>query len=193
MENQLVPAAWAVAGSGFIAAIAMLTAAALIQRLGRSVAMTTLVGCLVLPDPRRPATETAGFLIVLVVGSTLAAWVYLWLLKLIPLPYWQAGLLLGTLNGILIAAAFPIFGTISACVGDRALPPPGPFGSAWGLLTPIAVVIGHLVYGGAFGGILSSLSPIEEEVTVSVVIGQEIVSRSGTFFESGAALVWGLH
>lgn len=117
---------------------------------------TTQLGCLFFRDPRGPATESLGLLVLFGLGSTLLPFVYQFLLvRSIGLSA-GGGAILGLLHGAILAALLPSLGTISACVRHGFMPPPGRFGLAWGWMTPAAVVAGHALYGGIVGAILAA-------------------------------------
>lgn len=117
---------------------------------------TSQLGCLFLRNPRLPLTETLGLLLLFALGSTVVPWLYAALLRQAGGVSTVGGALLGLVHGALVVAAFPVLGTISACVRSGFLPPPGRFGLAWGRWTPAGVVAGHLLYGAALGAILAA-------------------------------------
>lgn len=146
----------AIVWSGFVAT----TLAAAFFWLAKSVGWTEFspslyLGCLIIPDPRRPLTDTVGFAIVFAVGSTIAPALLRTVLVMANSVGWLAGLILGGLLGLAMAAGAPLYGTISACVRDRSIPPPGRFGIGWGRLTPTIIVGGLAVYGATFGAVYS--------------------------------------
>lgn len=114
------------------------------------------LGCLFLGNPRLPATEGLGTVLLFVLGSTLVAWLYAALLQRAGGVSLGGGALLGLVHGGIAVAAFPLLGTISACVRSGFLPPPGRFGLAWGRWTPAGVVAGHVVYGATLGATLAA-------------------------------------
>jgi hypothetical protein len=139
---------FAIIWSGFVAT----TLALAVFWVGRSFQWTSFsptvqMGCIVLPDPRRPLTETIGFVIIYLIGSTLAPALLTALLGLWSGPAWIGGLLVGGVLGIAVAAALPIAGMISACIRLGYIQPPGKFGLEWGKPTPAIIILGHMVYG----------------------------------------------
>jgi hypothetical protein len=114
------------------------------------------LGCLFFGNPRLPLTESVGLVLLFVLGSTVAAWLYAALLREMGGPTLGRGALLGFVHGALVVAALPLLGTISACVRAGLLPPPGLLGLGWGRGTPAGVVAGHVVYGAAVGAILAA-------------------------------------
>jgi hypothetical protein len=118
---------------------------------------TIQLGGIFFRDPRHPAAETSGFVLLLVIGSTLVAAGYSLILEMLGGPTWAAGLAIGIVHGLLAAGSLPLFGTISASIRAGVVPAPGRFGIAWGWLTPIALAAGHGLYGGVFGAILQNL------------------------------------
>jgi hypothetical protein len=115
------------------------------------------LGCLFLRDPGHPATETTGFLLLILLGSSVVPLVYQRVFDLLGGPGWVIGLGVGAVHGLLAAALLPPFGTISACIRAGAIPAPGPMGTKWGWLTPFAMVLGHGLYGAVCGAILGNL------------------------------------
>lgn len=146
----------AILWSGFVAS----TLAAAFYWAIRSLGWTRFspsvqLGCVFVPDPYRPLTETIGFVILFLLGSTVAPSVYAAIFAQWTGTSWLAGLGVGAVFGLLTVAALPLLGTISACVRAGVFPPPGPLGFAWGRMTPVAVLAGHLIYGGITGAILA--------------------------------------
>jgi hypothetical protein len=118
---------------------------------------TVQLGGIIFRDPRHPAAETTGFFLLLVIGSTLVAALYVLLFGWLGGPTWSSGLAIGIVHGVLAAGLLPLFGTISASVRAGAVPAPGRFGIEWGWLTPIILAAGHGLYGGVLGAILQNL------------------------------------
>jgi len=144
----------AIVWSGFIGT----TLALAVFWLGRSFHWTSFsptvqIGCVLLPDPRRPLTEPVGFLLTYLIGSTLGPALLVALLEVWSGPAWLGGLALGALLGLAAAAALPIAGMISACIRLGYVPAPGPFGLEWGRPTPAIVILGHMVYGAVVAAI----------------------------------------
>lgn len=142
--------------AGLVATVLLLAVPRLIQAWGRSVSLPILVGGVFLADVRRPTTETLGFVLVLLVGTAGLPWVYDAVFAAAGGPSLAFGAALGAAHGMIVAAALPLVGTISASVRGRSLPPPGDLGRAWGWLTAIGLLAGHIAYGGALGAILAS-------------------------------------
>lgn len=122
----------------------------------------TQLGCFFIRDPRLPATEGVGLLLLFVLGSSLLSAVYSALLEAFGGPSWGTGLLLGLLHGALAVAALPYAARVSACVRAGFVPPPGPLGMAWGRGTAAGIVLAHVVYGGVLGWTLQWFAtPVE--------------------------------
>lgn len=116
---------------------------------------TVQLGGIFLRDPESPKTETLGFVVLFLAGSTVVPAIYA-----LVMDNWmgigmRGGAVVGVAHGLIAAAALPLVGTISASVRSGPLPHPGPFGLDWGRVTPLAVVFGHGVYGGIVGAILA--------------------------------------
>jgi hypothetical protein len=150
-------ASFSIVWAGFVAVVV----AAAVFWLFRSSGITLFspsvqLGCLFLRDPLHPATDTLGFGLLVLLGSTLVPVVYLWIFHLIRGPSAFAGLVVGALHGLAMGAAMPVIGTITACVRAGSWPAPGPFGIRWGRFTPAALVVGHAAYGLLFGAIVAN-------------------------------------
>ncbi len=146
----------AVGWAGFVATLLQLAYFGLVYSLGLSrFSPTVQAGCLFLRNPRSPSTDTLGYLLLAVLGSTVVPWIYALVLDSMGGPSARAGLALGAVHGVIVAAALPGLGMISACVRSGALPAPGLFGVRWGRFTPANVLLGHLLYGGVAGAILA--------------------------------------
>ena len=147
----------AIIWSGFVASIMAIA----FFWIGRSLRLTSFsptihVGCFFNADPRQPLTDTMGFIVLVVLGSTAGPALYQTLLRSSGAEPWVLGLVTGGILGLVIAAALPVLGTISACVRTGRLPKPGRFGLALGRATPAIVVGGNMVYGAVVAAILSA-------------------------------------
>ncbi len=116
---------------------------------------TVQIGGIFFRDPDSPNTETLGFVILFLLGSTVVPALYSLVLGSWGGANWQSGAAVGVVHGLIAVAALPLIGTISASVRSGPLPHPGPFGLSWGRITPVAIVLGHGVYGGVVGAILA--------------------------------------
>ena len=148
----------AVGWAGFVGVVLALAFFWVFRSLGLTEFSPTLqVGCLFLRNPAHPGTDTLGFLLLLLAGSTIVPAAYAGILAAIASPSWWGGLLLGALHGLLAAALLPLIGTISACIRAGVVQAPGRFGMRWGWLTPVILVAGHACYGAVCGAILANL------------------------------------
>lgn len=146
----------AVAWAGFVATMLQLAYFGLVHSLGLSrFSPTVQLGCIFVRNPRSPSADTLGYLLLVVLGSSVVPLLYALVFEAWSGPSWRAGLVLGAVHGLLAAAALPGLGTISACIRSGAFPAPGPFGVEWGKFTPANVLLGHLLYGGVAGAILA--------------------------------------
>ena len=149
---------FAIGWAGFVATVLTIALLWFFRAVGATqMSATVQVGCLFLRDPRHPATETIGFTLLLVLGSTVVPALYLQLFELFGGASWVAGLGVGAVHGLITAALLTFLGTISACIRAGAIPAPGPMGTKWGWLTPFAVVAGHGLYGSICGAILANV------------------------------------
>lgn len=147
----------AITWSGFIATTLAAAFFAVVRSFGWSrFSPAVQLGCIFFKDARSPLTETVGFVLFVLLGSTLIPALYALAFGVTAGPGWLAGVVLGTLHGLVVAAALPVLGTISACVRAGSEPPPGWFGIEWGWRTPVGVVGGHSLYGAVTGTALAS-------------------------------------
>jgi hypothetical protein len=116
---------------------------------------TVQLGSLIIPDPRKPITETVGFLLLLVLGTTLLPLLFGWLLRFWGGPAWLGGLVIGGFAGIAVAGLLSLVGTGSALVRSGAFSPPGPFGIGWGRPTPAVILAGSMLYGALVAAVLA--------------------------------------
>lgn len=150
-------ALFSVVWAGFVAVVLAAAVCWVFRTLGGTLFSPSIqLGCLFLRDPRHPATDTLGFGMLLVLGSTLVPVLYLGVFRFLHGPSALTGLAIGCAHGLAAAAALPLVGTITACVRAGSWPAPGPFGLRWGRLTPAALVAGHAAYGLIFGAIVAS-------------------------------------
>jgi hypothetical protein len=116
---------------------------------------TVQIGGIFFRDPDSPNTETLGFVILFLLGSTLLPALYAVVMGSWTGIGWPGGAVVGLVHGVIAAAALPLIGTISASVRSGPLPHPGQFGLSWGRMTPVAVILGHGVYGAIVGAVLA--------------------------------------
>lgn len=147
----------AVVWAGFIATTLAVTFLWMLRsvRLMRF-SSTVLVGCLLMRDPENPRTDTTGFLVVFLLGSSLVPAIYALLLRAVGEPSLLSGAAVGLAHGLVMVGALSGLGTISACVRAGRIPAPGPAGREWGWPTPASIAAGHVVYGAAVGAILAA-------------------------------------
>lgn len=146
----------AIVASGFVATVF----SSAFFWIGYSLRLTefspsVLLGCWITGNPRKPITETVGFLVLLVAGTTLVPILYRALLETWSGPAWIGGLTFGGFLGVITAAALPLYGRTSACVKSRMLPAPGPFGIEWGRATPGIIFAGQMIYGSVVAAMLA--------------------------------------
>lgn len=148
---------FAIVWSGFVATILAAAFFWVVRSFGWSrFSPSLLLGCIFFENPRSPITESAGFLLLLLLGSSAIPALYALAMALLGGPSWPSGAGLGALHGFAAAAALPIVGTVSACIRAGAEPRPGLFGIRWGWPTPLGVVSGHILYGAVTGAVLAA-------------------------------------
>ncbi len=146
----------AIGWSGFVATTIATAFFWAYRSLGWTIFSPTIqLGGIFFRDPESPTTETVGFLLLFLLGSTAFPALYLLVMESWIGPGWFGGAILGVVHGLLAAAALPAIGTISASVRNGPLPHPGQFGLKWGRTTPLAIVLGHCIYGVVAGAILA--------------------------------------
>jgi hypothetical protein len=145
--------------SGFVAT----TLAVACGRLFRSFEWTELspasqVGCFFFDNPRLPAAEAVGLLLLFGLGSTLVPALYGTILSAAGAVSWRGGTLVGVVHGTIAVGLLPYVARYSACVRNGVTPPPGRFGLGWGRGTPAAIVLGHVIYGAVLGAALAAFT-----------------------------------
>lgn len=147
----------AIAWSGFVATIVAAAFFWLVRSFGWSRFSPSLhLGGIVFRNPRSPVTETAGFFLLLLLGSSVVPAIYRFLLAALGGASWPLGMAIGAVLGLGMAAALPALGTVSASIRAGNEPHPGIFGIRWGWPTPLTVVLGHMLYGAVVGAILGA-------------------------------------
>ncbi|HEX8431202.1 MAG TPA: hypothetical protein VF625_07935 [Longimicrobium sp.] len=116
---------------------------------------TGVLGCMFHDEPRVPVTETVGLVLYMLLGVTLVAAAYGWLMAGLGGVGWDAGVVVGAVHGAATVAALPWLGRVNRCVKKGRVPAPGAWGLGWGASTPPAVVLGHMVYGGVLGAVMA--------------------------------------
>lgn len=114
------------------------------------------LGCLVIADPRKPITETLGFFLSFALGILALPFLFRVALLAWEGPAWIGGLVVGGFLGLVLAAALPAYGMISASVRSGTTPPPGYFGLGWGRATPGIIFAGSMLYGAIFAAIYAA-------------------------------------
>jgi hypothetical protein len=146
----------AIVTAGFIATTLAAAFFGVVRSLGWTrLSPSILLGCLLYENPDSPIADTVGFLLLLLLGSTLVPMLYGLVFAAWIGPSWWTGMTLGAVHGLATTAMLPVVGTISACVRRGALPPPRRFGVGWGRFTPAGLVAGHLIYGAVVGATLA--------------------------------------
>jgi hypothetical protein len=146
----------AIVWSGFVATTIATAFFWVFRSLGWTIFSPTVqLGGIFLRDPDSPTTETIGFFLLFLLGSTVFPALYLTVMDSWMEAGWMSGGILGMIHGLLAAAALPAIGTISASVRSGPLPHPGHLGLNWGRSTPLALVLGHGIYGVVTGAILA--------------------------------------
>ena len=147
----------AVLWAGFVATVLAAVWYWLVRAVGlTSFSPTVQLGCLVLRDPRGPVTETTGLVLFLALGSSLIAVIYAGLMRSMGDVSWSAGAIIGVIHGFLFVALLPVLGMADACVRSGRAPRPGRWGLHWGRPTPVAVVVGHALYGAVLAAVLGA-------------------------------------
>jgi hypothetical protein len=114
------------------------------------------VGCLISREPRAPITETIGFAVILLIGSTLLPALVQFVVVNVAISAWITGTIFGIFLGLVTAVAMPVYGMISACVRAGVLSTPGRLGLKWGKPTPAVLSAGLAIYGGVAGAIMGA-------------------------------------
>lgn len=143
--------------SGVVATVLAVSLLGLVRSFGLSeFSVTVQIGCLFRADPRSPATDLLGFVLLLVAGSTVGPLLYLEVLRRWGEFGWRAAVGLGFVQGTVAVLLFPALGRLSGCVRGGATEKPGWFGLNWGRGTPAGVIAGSMLYGAALGALLGA-------------------------------------
>ncbi|HUP32698.1 MAG TPA: hypothetical protein VM184_06650 [Gaiellaceae bacterium] len=162
---------WQALVAGFVATVVM----AALMRMGASMGMTrmdmmVMLGSMFRRDEagaRRLGTPIHfmnGLVFGLVYG---VAW---WALGPDPANAWWIGLVFGAVHAVVAMAMMPVMSSMHPRVreragqveggpvaGDVALPPFGFGGTGFGSMTPVGILMGHLVFGLVWGLVLAWL------------------------------------
>jgi hypothetical protein len=144
---------------GMAATVVLTTISAAAQGLGLTrMNLPYMLGTLFTPD--RDKAKLYGFMLHLVIGL-MFSWIYVLIFESMGAASWWRGVLLGVLHAlfmlIVLMAILPglhprmaseQFGPTSA----RMLEPPGFLALNYGIQTPVAVLIAHIVFGAILGG-----------------------------------------
>ncbi|HYW06180.1 MAG TPA: hypothetical protein VE913_04435 [Longimicrobium sp.] len=142
--------------AGFVASVLAASVFWLFRNLNLTqFSPTSMLGCIFHGEPRVPLTETVGLVLYMLLGGTLVAAAYGWLMAALGGVGWDAGVVVGAVHGAATVAALPWFGRANRCVKKGRVPAPGAWGLGWGAATPPAVVLGHMAYGGVLGAVMA--------------------------------------
>lgn len=145
----------AVAWWGFVATLLAASLLALL-RVWKLTAIgpATPFGRLFLRNPRSPATELLGFVLLFTLGSTLVPALVFFLMNRWNNLSWQMGALLGGARGCIGVLLIPFIGTISAGVRNGHFPAHGWLDLRWGWT--MLVMGAHVAYGMLVRAILAA-------------------------------------
>ncbi len=153
---------WAALLAGFIGAVAMslMMKAAKTMGVTDMPAMPLVLGSMFTGDAKR-AQVMGAFGHLIVMGTVVFGLLYAFLFRLVGSASWASGLTLGLIHGVVVGAVFmpmmgtahPRMGAAVAAVGPETagsqvrLVEPGFFGRNWGGVTPVGILVGHVIYG----------------------------------------------
>lgn len=161
--------------AGFVGTLAM----SVLMRAGSAMGMTSMPpmsliqGAMMTDDPER-AKRIGMVTHVLVMGTVVFGTVYAAVFSAVGSASWLAGLVVGLVHGIVAGAVgMPMMGSMhprmqgaAAFTGGTAwtaeggalrIEEPGLFGRNYGPMTPVGLVMGHLVYGLVVALVYSAL------------------------------------
>ncbi|MDQ3388475.1 MAG: hypothetical protein M3483_03110 [Gemmatimonadota bacterium] len=152
--------AWsAIIWGGFVATTLGVACAWIFRAFGwTEVSPAAQVGSLFFRNPRLPITEGAGLLTLFVFGCSVIPAIYYLIMQAAGGFSAPGGALVGLLHGMGAVGALPFSGRFNASVRAGRLPPPGQLGLAWGWGTPVAILVGHIVYGAVLGATLDAFT-----------------------------------
>lgn len=168
MTFEIVPAVIA----GLVATVVMTAMMTLAGRMGltQMPPMTLVTGSMMSGDPDR--AKRLGIMIHYVVMGTLVfGLIYAGVFTAVDSASVLTGLIVGAVHGIVVGAmAMPMMpamhprmsastpeGAFSSGGGTVTLSRPGFFGANWGGMTPVGLLVGHLVYGLVVALVYSAL------------------------------------
>lgn len=168
MQIEIFPALVA----GLVATVVMsaLMAASRAMNLTEMPAMPLFIGGMMAPDPGR-AKAVGAVIHYLVMGTLVFGLLYVWLFSLLDSASWVTGGLIGLAHGVLVGMMMPLMSSMHPRIGtgvgnqtDQSgdasrleFSDPGWFGVGWGRMTPMGLVVGHVVYGVVFALMYSVL------------------------------------
>lgn len=151
--------------AGFVGTVAM----TILMRVGKNAGMTNMPGMnliqgAMVTDDASTAKKIGAFTHVIVMGTVVFGVIYAALFNAFGTGSWLAGLLLGLVHGLIAGAiALPMMGSshprmesVAAFGGTEVvestsdslrIAQPGPFGLNYGKMTPVGLVMGHMIYG----------------------------------------------
>lgn len=168
MTFEVIPALVA----GFVATVVMTAMMTLAGKMGltQMPPMTLVTGSMMTDDPER--ARRFGIMIhYIVMGTVVFGLIYAGVFAAVGSASVATGLVVGAVHGVVVGAmAMPMMpamhprmfdappgGALSTGGGTVTLSKPGFFGANWGGMTPVGLLIGHLVYGLVVALVYSAL------------------------------------
>ncbi len=146
----------ALASAGFVATTLTLAFFALVRILGwTTLDPTGAVGASLTRRAGHPLSDTVGFALLLLIGSTALPALFATALSSWSGPAAAGGAILGGFLGLLIGLGITLYGTISAQSWRSTRDGPGPYGIGWGKPTPALIVAGSMLYGAVVAAVLA--------------------------------------
>lgn len=158
MTFQVIPALIA----GFVGTVVMTAMMSLAGKMGltRMPPMTLVTGSLMSSDPER-ARRLGIMMHYIVMGSVVFGLIYAAVFTGVDSASVLTGLVVGAVHGVVVGAmampmmpamhprmaTAPVSGSLDTEGGTVTLSEPGFFGANWGGMTPVGLLVGHMVFG----------------------------------------------
>jgi len=143
--------------AGVVATVVMTALMNLGKVMGMSMDMPRMLG-LIFAEPGSGAVGAIGLVIHLMMGIVLAIVYVLLFLTFGIAPGWQWGAAFGAIHGVVAGLALGMMPMLHPRMGNgQELPAPGVFGKNLGEMTPMAVILLHVVFGAVVGVVYARL------------------------------------
>lgn len=147
----------AVVASGLVAALVFSVFTGMARAMGMTkMSIEKMLGAML---GEGPMADMAGWVMHLASGVAFAG-IYAQIFNALGATNgWAAGAAIGLIHGLMIGAiVLPMMGAVHPAVSAGRIEAPGFFGINSGSMTPMGMIVGHIIFGAVLGGVYFTLA-----------------------------------